>query len=113
MHRRWQDSVSFALGLWLFFSPFLLSYTGGAGSAASWNAYILGVAIVAFSAAALARPAQWEEWINLALGAWLVISPWVLAFAGDDAATWNQVVVGLIVGGDAIWAMTRSSRVYG
>lgn len=106
-NKRWQDWLSLALGIWLFFSPFILLYAGGVGGVAAWNSYFLGIGIVIFAAGALARPAQWEEWISLALGAWLVVSPWVLGFAGDAAATWNSVIVGLIVGGDAIWAMSR------
>lgn len=110
--KRWQDWVALVLGLWLLASPWLLGYS--ALQAASWNAVILGVGIAVFAAAALAKPAAWEEWINLAMGAWLVISPWVLGFSDAAVATWNQVIVGLLVGVDAAWAMTRSqNRVYG
>lgn len=110
--KRWQDWLALALGLWLLVSPWLLGYS--ALQAATWNAVILGVGIAVFAGAALAKPASWEEWINLALGVWLVISPWVLGFSDATAATWNQVIVGLIVAADAAFAMTQSqSRLYG
>jgi hypothetical protein len=108
--RRWQDWVNLILGVWLFFSPSLLGYATGIDGLAAWNAYIIGIGIAVFAVGALARPAQWEEWINFAFGVWLLISPWVLAFSGDQAATWNQIVIGVLVGGDALWAMNQADR---
>ncbi len=37
----------------------------------------------------------WEEWISVILGAWLVVSPWVLGVA--VVPTVNFVIVGLLV----------------
>lgn len=108
--RRWQDWLNLALGIWLFFSPFFMGYATGADGVAAWNSYLLGIGVVIFAAAAIARPAQWEEWINLALGVWLVISPWVLGFSADETALWNHLIVGLIIGIDAAWAMAKTPR---
>jgi hypothetical protein len=108
--RRWQDWVNLILGVWLFFSPFVLIYSTGVDGAAAWNSYIIGIGVVVFAVSALARPAQWEEWINFAFGVWLLISPWVLLFSDDQAATWNHVVIGLLVGADALWAMNQADR---
>lgn len=38
-------------------------------------------AIGVVSAAAMVAYANWKEWINLLLGAWLIVSPWALGFA--------------------------------
>jgi hypothetical protein len=38
----------------------------------------------------------WEEWINVALGAWLVASAWLLSIA-TPSARGNFLVVGLLV----------------
>ena len=38
----------------------------------------------------------WEEWIGVIIGAWLVISPWVLNISVPTARE-NFVVVGLLV----------------
>ncbi|MCL5961511.1 MAG: SPW repeat protein [Chloroflexi bacterium] len=35
-------------------------------------------------------------WIAVILGIWLIISPWVLNFSGDQPAIWNAVIVGII-----------------
>ena len=26
---------------------------------------------------------RWQDWANVVLGAWMIVSPWVLGFAGD------------------------------
>ena len=36
---------------------------------------------------------RWQDWANLALGAWLFVSPWALDHAGTTAA-WNAHVLG-------------------
>jgi uncharacterized membrane protein YtjA (UPF0391 family) len=106
--RRWQDWVNLLLGVWLFLSPWLLGYTG-ASVTASWNAWILGVALVVFSAIAVSVPRTWEEIINLLIGIWMVISPWVLRFSGvSRTAETNAVIVGIIAIVLAAWAMTLS-----
>jgi hypothetical protein len=37
-------------------------------------------------------------WINVLAGIWLIISPWVLGFQANSAATWSAVITGIIVG---------------
>ena len=32
-------------------------------------------------------PKQWEDWVNLVLGIWLCVSPWVLKFDSDQTVT--------------------------
>ena len=41
---------------------------------------------------------KWQDWANLVLGLWLVLSPWILGFSGTSSATWNAVLLGLAVG---------------
>jgi hypothetical protein len=45
--------------------------------------------------AALAAFQKWEEWVNAALGAWLIVSPFILGFGSVTAALWNQLIVGV------------------
>jgi hypothetical protein len=55
-------------------------------------------------------PAVWVGWISLVLGVWLVLSPWVLHYAGHPALSWNSVVLGVLVGiAGLISATTPSS----
>jgi hypothetical protein len=39
------------------------------------------------------------------LGAALLVSPWVLDFSAQEGPTTNAVIVGVIVGALALWAM--------
>jgi SPW repeat len=43
--------------------------------------------------------------LNLALGAWLFLSPWVLGFTAETPANWNAWLSGLLVGAVAIAAL--------
>lgn len=49
------------------------------------------------SIAALTYVRVWEEWINLLLGAWLFVSPWVLQFSGNPTMSWNAWIVGALI----------------
>ena len=104
--KRWQDLGNILLGAWLFASPWALSYVEGYRNA-SMNAYILGVAIVVFAAVAVYIPRVWEEWINMALGVWMIVSPWVLGFTAERNIAMNAIIVGLLVTALAAWAMVR------
>lgn len=102
--RRWQDWVTLVLGIWLFFSPWLLGFYSQM-PVASWSFFVVGVAFVVFAAFALNLRTLWEEWVDLALGAWMVISPWVLGFDGISRARDNAVVIGLAVAMASLWAL--------
>lgn len=107
--RRWQDWVNLLLGVWLFLSPWVLAYTT-APTIAAWNAWVLGVALVVFSAIAVSMPQMWEEVINVLIGIWMIISPWVLGFTGTRSAEANAVIVGIVAIVLAAWAMTLARR---
>lgn len=102
MERRQEDWAELALGGWLVISPFVLQYSNLAGAAAI-NSYVIGVLITAFAAGALTRPQMWEEAVNFVLGLWLLLSPMMLGFTGDNIAHWNHVIVGLLICADATW----------
>jgi hypothetical protein len=99
------DVVNLILGALLFFSPWLMTFALGAES---WNAWIAGMVIAALSIAALSAFAEWEEWLNLIVGLWVVVSPWVLSFSGNVTAMWTHIVIGAVVAilaGVEIWLM--------
>lgn len=103
---RWQDWGNLLLGAWLFASPWLMNYADEL-PAAAWNAWALGAAIMLLAVAAVSMPKAWEEGLNILLGAWVAVSPWVLAFASDREVATNAVVVGSIVTLLAVWAMVE------
>jgi hypothetical protein len=117
MRKHWQDWGNLVLGLWVFASPWVLQHTMAAGAetagavtgSAMWNLYIVGIAIAALATAALFAFQAWEEWLNLALGAWLFASPWVLGFSTSVLLMWNAVIVGALVVLLAGWAISPTT----
>ena len=101
------DVANLVLGAILFVSPWIFGFSAGA---ASQNAMIVGIVIAALAIAALAAFAVWEEWLNLAVGLWALISPWVLGFQGTTAMT-VHVLIGIAVAALAaieIWLTTQN-----
>lgn len=102
---QWRDSASFVLGVWLLASPYALGFTDVTWAA--WNAIALGAIIAVSALAALVAFHEWEEWVSGILGLWLIASPWVLGFSTLALATWNHVIVGLLVTAMAAWTIRR------
>jgi hypothetical protein len=106
---RWKDTANLMLGIWLGVSPWVLSYTGH--TTAHWNAHLVGLVIAVAALAVLISFQQWEEWVNTALAAWLIISPFILGFSTLSVALWNQLIVGVLVGALSLWSvMTDDTR---
>src|SRR5258707_4714648 len=100
------DVANLILGEILFLAPWMIGFDAGR---ASENANIAGIAIVALAIAALAAFAIWEEWLNLIVGLWTLVSPWVLGFQGTTAMT-VHVVIGAavaIIAAIELWMMSQ------
>ncbi|MER3479444.1 MAG: hypothetical protein C4327_02900 [Meiothermus sp.] len=92
---RWQDISNLVLGLWLVLSPWILGYAST--SAALWNGILVGIVVAVLALTHMRGGPLWEEWVSLALGIWLILSPWLLGFSSLSVPTWNAVVVGVLV----------------
>jgi hypothetical protein len=102
-YRRWQDQLILLLGLWLFITPWVFSYP--IPSSEAWNAFISGAAMAVLAAFDLYKTYFWAVVVNLLVGIWVAVSPWVLNVADQRELTWNQVIVGLAVVVLALWEM--------
>jgi hypothetical protein len=71
------DLYNAILGSFLFVSPWLFAMNSAPARA---DAFLSGVALVLASLAAIVAFREWEEWVNLAIGCWLLASPYVLDF---------------------------------
>lgn len=101
--KHWQDVVNALLGVWLAVSPWLVSYQEIPSPTA--NAVLVGVALVCAAVGAAIVPRAWEEWIECALGAWLVISPWIIGFGMHRAAMLTAVITGAVIVALALWTL--------
>ncbi len=100
---KWQDWTSFALGLWLAMSPWLLGYVHE--EAATANAALVGLILALGSHFEVSFDEVAAEWFNLAFGAWLVLAPFVLAFEAPEVIV-NSIVVGTMVAALACSALS-------
>jgi SPW repeat len=50
---------------------------------------------------------HWQDPVNLVLGLWLVISPWVLGYPSEAVSTASAVVLGILIAAAAILTLYR------
>lgn len=105
---QYQDWINLILGAVLFLAPWLFGFADA--TAAAWNAWIAGIVVAALSIAALVRFAEWEEWVNVVVGIWILVSPWVLGFSGITSAMWVCVVLGIVIAAMAAWEAWTARR---
>ena len=96
--RKWRnesvlDLYNLLLAIFLFVSPWFLARASGT---AVVDLRASGAAIALMSLAAIFAYASWQEWANLLLGIWLIVSPWLLGFAHTRAMHYS-VGVGVTV----------------
>ena len=87
------DVYNLALGAFLFVAPWLFSFAYASAKADDW---VSSAIVVVSSIAALVAFAEWEEWIGVIVGLWVLASPWLLSFQHGRAMAVN-VGVGLLI----------------
>jgi len=80
------------LGIWVIISPFVLGVHTPKGI---WNNVVVGALVGILAVIRWSMHQQGWSWLNMILGIWLVISPFVLFLSG--AAMWNNAILGIIV----------------
>lgn len=100
---RWRDVANLIFGAWLFVSPWIL--LDAPAPAAAWNAHALGAVIALGALLALYAFHEWEEWLSVLFGGWLIVSPWVFAFPVTGALVWSTLAVGVLVALMALWSI--------
>lgn len=93
----WASGTNVFVGVWLFATPFVLDFAGN--DLAAGNAGIVGllVAMLAASRVMAGFVRTWLSWTNVALGVWIVVSPWVLGTADVAAIRWSHLITGLVI----------------
>ena len=98
---RWADWANLVLAAALFSAPWWLGF-----AEQTWLArsdWIAGAIVALLAIAALTNFQEWEEWINVALGLWIAVSPWALAVTAAASVLWAHVAIGLVIAGLAAW----------
>ncbi|HJT60392.1 MAG TPA: SPW repeat protein [Burkholderiales bacterium] len=92
---KWEDWASFVLGLWLAVSPWIAGYAEH--ELATGHAIVVGLVLALGSHfECVACDELPMEWLNLAVGVWLVSAPFTLEF-GSRVAMANSIAVGAFV----------------
>jgi len=103
------SSLNILLGIWLVIAPFVLNYARL--EAAQTNDIIVGIIVAIIGAirsfGAFTQPA-WS-WVNVVLGVWLIIAPFVLGYSGSATPLWNDIILGVIIAILA-WTSATSTR---
>lgn len=93
------------LGLWLIAAPFLLGYSGL--TRAAYEDVLLGIGIASLALWRAVGPETREmagvSWLVATAGAWVAIAPFALGYEAASAAVGNDVTVGIVVLGLAVW----------
>jgi hypothetical protein len=105
--KQWEDWCSWLLGLWLCISPWALRFD--LEPIPTRTAVISGILVILAEIVTLSVYRAWEEWINVILGAWLVICPFILGISSTDARV-NLIVVGLLVLALALYEVRDDRR---
>jgi hypothetical protein len=103
------DVINLILAIWLFLSPWIVGFVNVAPAA--WVAWLSGIAIAIISVVALSVSGEWEEWINLLLGIWVLISPWVVHVHHQQPPTVVLFFTGLavaIIAAIDLWMLHRT-----
>jgi SPW repeat len=102
---RFLATLNAALGVWLVSS----SLAFGPTNTLAINGAVCGVLIIVCAAArAAVKGSSVLSWINAIVGAWLVVSPWIIGGVTRDFRTWNFFIVGVLVAGVAVLSLTSS-----
>ena len=109
MSAKWQDWASFALGLWLAVSPWIAGYAEHAGATANAVTAGLVLALASHFECVACEEDLPVEWLNLAIGTWLVSAPFIIDF-GSRVAAANSIAVGASVVGLAASALSLYKR---
>ncbi|WFU38747.1 SPW repeat protein [Bradyrhizobium sp. CB82] len=87
------DLYNLFLAAVLFVSPWLFRLTNEPGKVDLW---ITGAVIGIASLAAIIAYRDWEEWVNVLMGVWLIASPWLLGFP-HTRAMHISIGIGIVI----------------
>jgi MFS family permease len=92
------STVSLVAGFWLVSAPFAAGYVDDETSAALVNDITLSILIASIATIRILTPTKWRwlSLVNVAIGAWLVVSPLVLGFDTVSGQR-HHIGVGLII----------------
>lgn len=95
----WQNWINLILGAGLFIMPWSLDHKLLVTNAKLINYNFWATGLILFFSASLAIKdlKLWEEWVNIILGIWIMLSPWVLGYVTESGLMLNSIILGLAI----------------
>jgi hypothetical protein len=90
----WSLWLSAAIGVWLMFAP--ATFGIGIQQAAADSDHLVGALIIVVAVISLAEVARPARFLDVLLGAWLMVAPWFLSGA-TAAWRWNSAFMGIAI----------------
>jgi hypothetical protein len=100
----WEDWTTLVIGLWLFASSWTLKVDN---SEAAENFLLVGALVITFELVTFYTLRVWEEWINIVLGSWLIVSSFTMS---GFAVVANAVVCGALLLAVSLYEMWADRR---
>jgi len=116
-HRPWEDWFGMLLGVLIVVSPwFPLQPThdvmDGERSIMILNTFVVGMLVFGLAQLEYVALQRWEEVAEIAFGLWLIASPLIFGYSGDDfLPAWHATLGGIVVllGALQLWQDWRLS----
>ena len=108
--KRWQDQVILLIGVWLIVSPWAFNYP--ASSPPAINATIAGIIMAVLAAFDLYKTYVWAVLLNVVVGAWVAVSPWLLDIIPDRTMTTSLLVSGLATVVLGLWELRSDPELH-
>ncbi|MEU9733807.1 SPW repeat protein [Streptomyces sp. NPDC048002] len=91
------DGPVFLLGLYCAVSPWIVHYTTSQPDLVPHN-LVIGIAIALLALGFTRAPDRMYglSWAMCALGAWMIVSPWIVGSSPDAGVVWNNIVIGAL-----------------
>lgn len=86
----WHLLIAAGVGIWLIFAPAVFGTSGRAAD----SDHLVGALAVTFAVIAMAEVGRTLRFVNVALGAWITLAPWLLT-GSVASAKWNDVIAGV------------------
>ena len=87
IHRVWEDWLGMLLGVVIGLSPWLAAQQHD--KIVNWNAILVGACVLVLAQLEYVSLKRWEEWCEVALGLWLIGSPFALNYPDGTLAYWH------------------------
>lgn len=106
------DAPVFLVGLYCAVSPWVLHFTAGQPALVTHN-LVMGIAIAVLALGFTMMPERMYglSWAMCAIGAWIIVSTWVVGNSPDAGVVLNNIIVGgltVLLGLVCAGAATRS-----